>query len=141
MAFFEIFAELRSYTSGSSGWFALNFIISGWFCYAAMWNFVCYNRIGSAETNEIIIIIIQSNSCYLNMSFQSGCSPARTGRRACSIHGSSKTHAFGPNSSIIRFSASGMSMVWAVDSALLTRCECEWNDDERRILAWYVSVR
>lgn len=45
------------------------------------------------------------NGTYCKISFQLGCSPRGPGRLACSLHGSSKMQASGPNSLMISFCA------------------------------------
>lgn len=70
--------------------------------------------------------------CHLKISIQSGCAPACPGRIACILHGSSMTHAFGPYSARIFFSASSRSINVCADSSLSKSI------DDRRTRAWYV---
>lgn len=59
------------------------------------------------HSNSVISRVFdnQIGNNYLKMSIQSGCAPARPGRKACTLHGSSITQAFGPYSATIFFSA------------------------------------
>lgn len=74
---------------------------------------------------------------YLRMSFQFGCSPRRPVRAAWMRHGSSNTHAFGPSSDSICFSAVVRSMA-SFEYVYGPFSDDDDNDEDadRRVLDW-----